>query len=382
MPSSLWASVAVSVMALATVLVAAVIAFKLYWQRIRFALKSTGGAVPARPPSSLRVLSLNVFTLPWGFSSDGDGDCKNERLSALCQRHLGKFDVVGLQELFGGPSGRRDAVLALAKRAGLKYHAGPFPPRLLSGRLIDGGCVLLSRYPLESVDFHEYRHRLFPDSVSCKGVLCASLRLGPEASLPVFVTHLQASYSLDDAPSAEVRRRQLEELRVVVEERAGKEGGAVVMGDFNTDAADAAGYAAVQRALPAFEDAVLAKKGSHVPTCCVRFNAETGREVGPCEPVTAQGRHAAFLSAASDEAVNFRDVAQTIDYIFVRSGGEDGLALRIDEAEVEPFREKGPGFESISDHAGVRATLSLQSAAEVQPRDSGHDDARVTGEVE
>lgn len=362
MPSSLWASVAVSVMALATVLVAAVIALKLYWQRIRFALKSTGGAVPARPPSSLRVLSLNVFTLPWGFSSDGDGDCKNERLSALCQRHLGKFDVVGLQELFGGPSGRRDAVLALAKRAGLKYHAGPFPPRLLSGRLIDGGCVLLSRYPLADVDFHEYRHRLFPDSVSCKGVLCASLRLGPGVSLPVFVTHLQASYSLHDAPSAEVRRRQLEELRAVVEERTTENGAAIVMGDFNTDAADAAGYAAVQATLPGFEDAVLAKKGTHMPTCCVRFNAETGREVGPCEPVTAQGRRAAFLSAASDDSVKFRDVAQTIDYIFVRSGSSTNpsFSISIDEAEVEPFRERGPGFESISDHAGVRATLSLQ----------------------
>ena len=248
--ASPWLSVGASLLALLTALAAAAAVLKLHWKSLTFAVKSIGGSVPHEPPGALRLLTLNVFTLPWPFSSDGNGDSKTQRLHAFCERHLSRYDVIGLQELFGGPSGRRDAVLAYAKSVGLRYHAGPFPPRLLSRRLIDGGCVLLSRYPLARVHFHEFRHHLFPDSVASKGVLSAEVLLGSNALLHVFVTHLQAGYTIRDVPAERIRRRQLLELRDCVQERARSSDPAVVMGDFNTDASDAEAYGALRRALP------------------------------------------------------------------------------------------------------------------------------------
>lgn len=347
--------------AIAIVAIAAIITLKLLWKRVRFSVVSVGGRVPRSAPARLRVLSLNVFALPWGFSSDGSGDRKDERLAALCRGHLAKYDVVGLQELFGGPSGRRDAVVAFAKGAGLRYHAGPFPPRLLSRRLIDGGCVLLSRYPIAHVHFHEYRHHMFPDSVACKGVLSAEVVLGPGTVLPVFVTHLQASYSMRDRATADVRRGQLGELADVVRRRAPGDCPALVMGDFNTDAADAPAYKAVRQALPAFEDVVLSRQGRHLPTCCVRFDTATGREVGPCQPVTEEAERHEFLRAEEHASAEEREVPQTIDYIFARPGGgrAGDLRIRTDVAEVEPFSDSGPGFVRISDHSGLRVEFSI-----------------------
>ena len=138
-----------STMAMATVVLAVVAALKL-----PLGAAELGGVLPRHPPQRLRLLSLNVFTLPWGFSSDGDGDCKNERLDALCRRHLADFDVVGLQELFGGPSRRphrrrlrppEPHIFQIKKRPHKKKNLGAQLPQCSLGAPLICGCGRLLR---------------------------------------------------------------------------------------------------------------------------------------------------------------------------------------------------------------------------------------------
>lgn len=147
-----------------------------------------------------------------------------------------------------------------------------------------------------------------------------------------------------------------------------------VAADVNNGTTMSIGEQLMRGALPGFKDAVVKCNGRHTPTCCVRFDVGTGREVGPCEPVTSRGRRAALRTAAQEGEAAFKDVAQTIDYVLVRAGGEAGAApydLQLRDASVDPSKEAGPGFESISDHAGVRVVVDVHPTVHAPTRVKG-----------
>ncbi|KAG1694554.1 hypothetical protein DVH05_021060 [Phytophthora capsici] len=186
----------------------------------------------------LAVLSMNIFCRPEGIHSGQwfkKGDYKDLRV-ALLLRKMAKFDVVILQEMFeAGPRQKRFVRDAYAM--GFRYHCGSVWPRLLDSRLIDGGLLILSRYPIVERDQLAYSQGSGSDGICSKGVLYARIQLSPDLSdsLHVFTTHTQAG---DNQKEYAIRLAQLQEMHRFIARTIRDDPGVPVLitGDFNLDA--------------------------------------------------------------------------------------------------------------------------------------------------
>eukprot|EP00644_Phytophthora_capsici_P012239 jgi/Phyca11/18595/fgenesh1_pg.PHYCAscaffold_38_\ len=186
----------------------------------------------------LAVLSMNIFCRPEGIHSGQwfkKGDYKDLRV-ALLLRKMAKFDVVILQEMFeAGPRQKRFVRDAYAM--GFRYHCGSVWPRLLDSRLIDGGLLILSRYPIVERDQLAYSQGSGSDGICSKGVLYARIQLSPDLSdsLHVFTTHTQAG---DKQKEYAIRLAQLQEMHRFIARTIRDDPGVPVLitGDFNLDA--------------------------------------------------------------------------------------------------------------------------------------------------
>ena len=177
----------------------------------------------------LDVLTANLWGLPWPLARDRH----TRKRRFLDHLRASAYDVIGIQELWWPwrrafqleslllPESRRDSGLALA--ATLTVTA---PPRV-----------------------HHFAGGTGIDRLKRKGVMTAHVRLDGGTELAVHVTHLQAGPA-----KGEVRARQVDELLELVADDSTP---AVVMGDFNFHAGDAADARACARLEQAgFEDAV------------------------------------------------------------------------------------------------------------------------------
>ncbi|CAI5710544.1 unnamed protein product [Peronospora destructor] len=186
----------------------------------------------------LAVLSLNIFCRPEGIHSGQwlkTGDYKDLRV-ALLLRKMVKFDVVILQEMFeAGP--RQKRFVRDAHAMGFCYHCGSVWPGLLDYRLIDGGLLILSRYPIVERDQLAYSHGSGSDGMCAKGVIYARIQLSPDLSdsLHVFTTHTQSG---DNHKEYSIRLAQLQEMHQFIAKTIRNDSGVPVLitGDFNLDA--------------------------------------------------------------------------------------------------------------------------------------------------
>ncbi|GMF10090.1 unnamed protein product [Phytophthora lilii] len=163
------------------------------------------------------------------------GDHKDLRV-ALLLRKIAKFDVVILQEMFeAGP--RQKRFVREAYTMGFRYHCGSVWPRLLDSRLIDGGLLILSRFPIVERDQLAYSLGSGSDGICAKGVLYARIQLSPDLSdsLHVFTTHTQAG---DNRKEYGIRLAQLQEMHRFIARTIRDDPGVPVLitGDFNLDA--------------------------------------------------------------------------------------------------------------------------------------------------
>ncbi|ETV94994.1 hypothetical protein H310_11321 [Aphanomyces invadans] len=181
----------------------------------------------------VRVLNWNVFLRPPGVQESGS-DHKDVRLE-LIMRKVVQFDIVLLQEMFAVGSSRLQRLLAFAKEHGLAYHAAPVYPSLWSRQVVDGGVLILSRYPIRLSKTHQFTDGCGSDALAAKGVVYAQIQLGgsPQHVLDVFTTHTQAG---DGQVATAVRWRQLEELAWFVHTNRTPCTPAILGGDFNLDA--------------------------------------------------------------------------------------------------------------------------------------------------
>lgn len=179
-----------------------------------------------------------IFCRPEGIHSGQwfqSGDYKDLRV-ALLLRKIAKFDVVILQEMFeAGPRQKRFVREAYAM--GFRYHCGSVWPRLLDSRLIDGGLLILSRFPIVERDQLAYSQGSGSDGICAKGVLYARIQLSPDLSdsLHVFTTHTQAG---DNRKEYTIRLAQLQEMHRFIVRTIRDDPGVPVLitGDFNLDA--------------------------------------------------------------------------------------------------------------------------------------------------
>ena len=172
--------------------------------------------------TTVRFLSYNIFLRIRGVSNpDSNDDWKDARLDAFVRDVLPNFDVVCLQEAHAKPSlataGRCARLIEGGRACGLvHHHRGPDPSVWGSRTFLDGGNLILSRYPFVETHAMVYANGCHADALAAKGALHALVAVDAArgAYLHVVSTHLQATYTF--RPSAlcgEVQRRQLVELR-------------------------------------------------------------------------------------------------------------------------------------------------------------------------
>jgi endonuclease/exonuclease/phosphatase family metal-dependent hydrolase len=263
---------------------------------------------PHGPETTLRLLSWNVHGAPGAPE-------RSERMARIARAALArKADLVLLQEVWR----QRDAALFLAAFGRAGYTAVQVP-ETRRWPLRTAGLLSFTRrtagWRTSGARFHEFRAeagdwKLWQgDGYGDKGALGFTLARG-DLSLAVWNTHLQAAYR--PGGYAEVRQRQLAELRSAVE--AEGPGPALVAGDLNTTPDESAltelaGFGELTRAL------------RERCACGTSVDGETG--------------------------------ARWLDYLFAQTPA----GWRID-AEVSLLRSFAPD-EPYSDHQGLDAVLRI-----------------------
>jgi endonuclease/exonuclease/phosphatase family metal-dependent hydrolase len=201
----------------------------------------TPQVVPTQSPTTMnsqasnideiKMLTYNVFMRPPLIHSN-KGDFKNERLTVFIEQFLHLFDIVCLQEMFCTGTMRCNVLKKAATTIGLKYSAH-IGTSYRKARLVDGGIMILSRYPIVEVDRIYYTKAAQSDALSAKGVLSALIQIKPDVQLLVITTHLQAEYP--GKSSLDVQASQLMELKnfLVDKQKQYPNVPMVLCGDFN-----------------------------------------------------------------------------------------------------------------------------------------------------
>ncbi|KAJ1933264.1 hypothetical protein EC988_009177, partial [Linderina pennispora] len=201
----------------------------------------------------LRVLTQNMFMRP-PLVKNNKSDWKDGRLDYLIEHILPNYDVVCLQEMFEFASSRRSRLLAAANKLGYKFYVAN-TRQFVWNAAIDGGLVILSRFPIVKSEEMVYTRGMGPDWIPKKGVLYAKIAIHSQTDdnkpssealthAHVFTTHTQASYGevIITQPDVKHRLLQLHEFhnmleRVLPKERAAGEP-VILTGDFNVDSRD------------------------------------------------------------------------------------------------------------------------------------------------
>ena len=117
----------------------------------------------------LRFLTLNIFLRPPLIKSN-DSDYKQSRTRYFVRNIMPHYDVICLQEVFRKMNGRAKKLIKGARKHGLTYYLKS-PRSSESKVLVDGGLLILSRYPIVDAEFVPYVEKTFPDSpASCSCV--------------------------------------------------------------------------------------------------------------------------------------------------------------------------------------------------------------------
>jgi endonuclease/exonuclease/phosphatase family metal-dependent hydrolase len=268
----------------------------------------------------LRVLTLNVWALPFGLSRH-----TRARLDAIGAR-LAELDadLVACQEVWTAEA--RSRLVQAGRAAG--YHSVWHRDAALGG----SGLLVLARRPLRTTSFKRFTLEGLPQRVQHadyyggKGFVVLEVGVG-ESTVHVVDTHLHAGYGSPGEPDEYrgIRVAQTTELAAAV---CALEGPVIALGDWNFTDSDP--EHAILTGLSGLRDAALVL-GDPLPTVLADH--------------PYRGRGAA---------------AERIDRVFVR----DGAALRVRIASLrrvldEPIEiASAPG--AYSDHAGLLAELSIE----------------------
>lgn len=167
----------------------------------------------------IKILTYNLFLRPPPVKTNED-DWKDERLLDFISE-MDNFDIICLQEVFATFTNRKYEIIRLANKAGFFFYCDSPIPSFYSKFTIDGGLLILSRFPILDHEFIPYEYGVLSDALAYKGILSAKIDING-SELLVINTHTQASY-FDVSQeywdiSSETRINQLNQLKVYIEE--------------------------------------------------------------------------------------------------------------------------------------------------------------------
>ena len=115
------------------------------------------------------------------------------------------------------------------------------PPSLFSSSPIDGGLLILSRFPIVKSEFRPFNYGIGSDALTLKGVLYALININGRY-LHLFQTHTQASYFNETVfefeSTIDTRKDQLKTFRRFIEEKTWNAPAShliIACGDFNVN---------------------------------------------------------------------------------------------------------------------------------------------------
>jgi len=314
-------------------------------------------------PYDVKLLTYNIFLRPPLIKNNAD-DFKNERLREFMKSELEKFDIICLQEMFNLGNYRQQLLLATAREKGFPYYSKSVNPHWLSGKFIDAGLVILSKYPILETDGMIYCAGNQIDSWAAKQVIYAKIQISPTFFIHVFTTHMQASY-FDNHESINVindkaRASQVQEIADFVQKKTlNSPYPTIIAGDFNIDSrGENMEYKYMMDTLvtakPSIKDLLKETYNEH-PITYGDFH-EVPHEIEENKMVaTPRELH---LTHTADYCCGL-----SIDYIFMADTEANKLEkiVEVTDTKIEEFfvpPEKFT-FSQLSDHYGISTTLRV-----------------------
>ncbi|KAI8829827.1 kinase-like domain-containing protein [Chytriomyces cf. hyalinus JEL632] len=156
-----------------------------------------GSTTVPQQHNQVRILSYNIFLRPPGIKGS-TSDFKNARLNHFASNMLPSYDIVCLQEIYSSGSTRMSKLLACAKKHGFEYHIAS-PSKGILNTTVDGGLLILSRYPIIDVKKLTYLRGIHGDKYTAKGAIYAKIRVSPNsgAASPASTSAPTAAYPMD-----------------------------------------------------------------------------------------------------------------------------------------------------------------------------------------
>jgi endonuclease/exonuclease/phosphatase family metal-dependent hydrolase len=190
---------------------------------------------------NIKLLTYNIFLRPPPVKNN-ENDWKDERLEDFC-KELYNFDIICFQEIFGTMNSRKQSLIRAATKTGFFFYVDTSSPSFLSKYLVDGGLLILSRFPIVSYAYYPFQYGVISDSLAEKGVIYTKIMVR-DCYLHIFTTHLQASYvncgEFHFKVSQETRFSQIRQINTfmsgVLAQEYSKKDKIILCGDFNVDA--------------------------------------------------------------------------------------------------------------------------------------------------
>jgi len=140
---------------------------------------------------NIKVLTYNIFLRPPPVKNN-ESDWKDARVVEF-SKIINDFDIILLQEMFGGFTSRKQEIIKLANLSGLFYFTDSPSPSFFSKCIVDGGLLTLSRFPIIEYQFRPFNYSVLSDALAQKGVLYTKIKI-KDSYLIVINVHFQASY--------------------------------------------------------------------------------------------------------------------------------------------------------------------------------------------
>jgi len=352
----------------------------------------------------INILSYNIFIRP-PFVSNNGNDFKDERLTEFL-KYIGPFDIICLQEMFAAYSGRRNNLIKQAREAGFGYCAASPKPDTFSVHMIDGGLLMLSRFPIVASEYKSFSSGIGSDYYVNKGVLYAKIAIG-ESRVHLFTTHCQATYD-ESLKYFATRAEQFNTFRKFIKETLAahsyQENDTVLLtGDFNVNSRSSKKYQPhVIDSIPVLQGLESLKKREEFHEYDALVSCLSDDHKDEIENLVHKkfGEHPITFGDYVVNADNVRTPIETLlthpecmcadeslDYIFkyvpkniknrfshivqeIKPRAKAELILVEEDASVEKFFVKGHQFAQLSDHYGVKVTLQYMKTPELEKEDS------------
>ncbi|GAA5798180.1 hypothetical protein HPULCUR_003580 [Helicostylum pulchrum] len=340
--------------------------------------------------STARFLTLNIFMRP-PLIKNNWSDFKDDRLAYIEKYILPEYDVITFQESFAFATRRKDHLIATARKLGYNYHLES--PRKYPWQIgVDGGLLLVSRFPIRESNIIEYPRGQHSDWLSVKGVLHALIELNPDKKVHVYTTHTQASYDTNNVINEDdtiIRLSQFSLLHNFIYDTTRNDNEPImVVGDLNVDAAVHPHGAPItqpsKESSPEYLKMVDVIKGSGVkrPSSNQRWFEHSWKMEDLVDVVYKKyGYHPVtfgdYTTNENGELIPAETVltnwdqlmtVQSIDRIFWSDRESNRVRLEdptvqkfwVEENElIDPEERQSIGFTQISDHYGISCIVNV-----------------------